>query len=292
MDDLNLELEALRAIYTEKELIIENNDDFCSVDIQITKERDPGFNGVNKEETLGPREDIEFIRIRLLLILDKDYPENSCPILKNVNITLFEGKYFEFYKTTFEEDGNNTNSDFSFEHNNDEIEINNSTIVCLNSDKVYNYYDEIKNDYIGRVCLFDIIETLLSFIYELPNDLNKQYPCSDLSWNIQYNMGSNNESTNNNTFGEDIDDYHAGDDKPMFSGLADRVLCSIEERVTTDEFNAWKEKFRAEMIEKNIWKGEYRELNVLTGRQLFERDSSLIKSDESSSAIEVIQPQS
>ncbi|KAH8740083.1 hypothetical protein FG386_000910 [Cryptosporidium ryanae] len=288
MDELNLELEALRAIYTEKEFSVENNGGFYSITIQITKERELEFNCLNYENiTLTSGENIKFVRIRLVFLLDKDYPENSCPILNNVNVALFDGKYCDSNETTFEKYKNNSNNDIDFEHNNaGKIVINASTIVCLNSDQVYNYYDQIKNDYIGRVCLFDIIENILSFIYELSDDLIKQQLCLDFGSNLQNNEDIINKLNNSCEYGENNDD-NISDNEPIFSGLTDRVLCSIEERVTSDEFNAWKEKFREEMIEKNIWKGEYRDLNVLTGKQLFERDASLLKSDENNSSIEI-----
>ncbi|OII75377.1 uncharacterized protein cubi_01898 [Cryptosporidium ubiquitum] len=255
MDDVNLELEALQAIYSDKELTIEAKEDCQIIHIQLVKEAKSGINSINEDN-----EKIKFIKIKVVFLINQEYPERSPPEINNINICILDGKYcmnecpIDNYH---DEESDNT------------ILFDDSTSTYVNVDEVINYYNSIKESYIGRVCIFDIIENLQVFIDDV---------ASKLITNQESQVVYENPVSNS------IEEME-GEDQAAYSGLTERILCPIEERVTEEQFNLWKIAFKSEMIEKNIWKDENQDSNQLTGKQLFEKDESLIKSDENSSVI-------
>ncbi|KAF7457340.1 RWD domain-containing protein [Cryptosporidium felis] len=242
MDDLNLELEALQAIYSEKELSIETTDSQkTTINIQFVKELNGGDFQLNNNGSL------KFIKINISLVLGSDYPKSAPPEIESVCICTIDGEYSMSESPT-----------------ENDIKFDESSCTFINTDEVFNYYNSIKYSFLGRVCIFDVIESLQVHIDEtvstrvLKNDtLEAGTKCGDLA----------------------TDDKEDQEDEIVFSGLTERHLCPIEERVTEEEFNLWKTQFKDEMVEKGIWRSEKADLSSLTGKQLFEKDESLIKSD-------------
>lgn len=255
MDDINLELEALQAIYSDKELNIETKENCQIINIQLIKEAKSETNFISEDNV-----STKFIKIKVSFLINQEYPEKSPPEINNINICILNGTYsmnecpIDNYH--YEESDNNT------------IMFDDSTSMYINVDEVINYYNSIKKSYIGRVCLFDIIENLQAFIDDITYKLIYNQEVQIIEENLEPNSSEKVEE-------EEI----------VYSGLTERTLCPIEERVTEEQFNLWKIAFKLEMIEKNIWKDENQDSNQLTGKQLFEKDESLIKSDEYSSII-------
>mmetsp|Transcript_18855 Transcript_18855/g.45398 ORF Transcript_18855/g.45398 Transcript_18855/m.45398 type:complete len:255 (+) Transcript_18855:97-861(+) len=67
--------------------------------------------------------------------------------------------------------------------------------------------------------------------------------------------------------------------QPEFKGLADKVLCRPDERVTDEQFATWKASFKQEMVALGYWKVDTK-ADRLTGKQLFESDATLKDFDE------------
>ncbi|CUV06201.1 unnamed protein product [Cryptosporidium hominis] len=255
MDDLNLELEALQAIYSDKELSIETKENCQIINIQLIKEANYEINPISEKN-----ESIKFIKIKVAFLINQGYPEKSPPEINNINICILDGKYSmnECPIDNYHDEESDDNR----------ILFDDSTCIYINTDEVINYYDSLKESYIGRVCLFDIIENLQVFIDDITSKLisNQEFQVEDT------NIGLD-------SIGKD------DDDEVVYSSLTERILCPIEERVSEEQFNLWKMAFKSEMIEKKIWKDENQDSSQLTGKQLFEKDESLIKSDENSSTI-------
>ncbi|KAH8583996.1 RWD domain-containing [Cryptosporidium sp. chipmunk genotype I] len=255
MDDLNLELEALQAIYSDKELTIETKENRRIINIQLIKEANCEIK-FNSEDD----ESIKFIIIKVAFLINQDYPEKSPPEINNVNISILDGKY------SMNECPLDNYHDQEIDNN--RIIFDDSTCIYINVDEVINYYNSLKENYIGRVCLFDIIENLQVFIDDITSKLI-----------------SNQGRVDDAKFGLNLSEKEDEEEEVIYSGLTERILCPVEERVSEEQFNLWKMAFKTEMIEKKIWKDENQDSSQLTGKQLFEKDESLIKSDENSSTI-------
>ncbi|KAJ1609666.1 hypothetical protein OIY81_2272 [Cryptosporidium canis] len=244
MDELSLEIEALRAIYSDKELTIETRDNCQIIHIQLIKEAKNEVSQVEDDDQI-----LKFVKINVAFLINPGYPEESPPEIHKLNVCILDGKYqmnecpIENYQT----DDSGT------------IAFDDSTSIFINVDEIINYYNTIKESYIGRVCLFDIIENLQAFI-----DDNT------------YKYISSQESQDD----KDSESQLSEVEEVVYSGLTERYLCPVEERVTEEQFNLWKIAFKAEMIEKKIWKDESQDSTQLTGKQLFEKDETLIKSDD------------
>ncbi|KAK9172595.1 Ubiquitin-conjugating enzyme/RWD-like protein [Cryptosporidium meleagridis] len=259
MDDLNLELEALQAIYSDKELTIETKENCQIINIQLIKEANCEINS-----TCENNQSIKFIKIKVAFLINQGYPEKSPPEINNINICILDGKY--------------SNNECAIDNCHDEgddnrILFDDSTCIYINTDEVINYYDSFKESYIGRVCLFDIIENLQVFIDDITSKLisDQEFQADDTKFGLD-SVGRDEEEEDD-------------DDEVIYSGLTERILCPIEERVSEEQFNLWKIAFKSEMIEKKIWRNENQDSSQLTGKKLFEKDESLIRSDENSSAI-------
>lgn len=66
-------------------------------------------------------------------------------------------------------------------------------------------------------------------------------------------------------------------DHETFKGLEEKQLCAADERITDEEFKAWSEQFKKEMVAKGIWERKATDTSRLTGRQMFESDQALVK---------------
>ncbi|KAL7069018.1 RWD domain-containing protein [Cryptosporidium serpentis] len=205
-DDRALEIEALRSIYTEDELLYDENRNIVS--IRLSRE------GTHR-----------LIRVTIKISLPKEYPQLS-PII-----------YFEDIQGI---------SDYQ------ELE------------QLHKFANNCVQSHIGEICIFNIIENIQGHIDELVQ-LESVDPC--------YNQDQ--PSSTNQSLIKGIQD----ENEVVYKGLSDKILCNIDERVTESEFNKWKDSFKNEMIEKGIWKLNNNINTSLTGKQLFELDNSLIKSD-------------
>ncbi|OII78118.1 RWD domain-containing protein [Cryptosporidium andersoni] len=205
-DDRALEIEALRSIYTEDELLYDENRNIVSIRL-------------SREGTY------RLIIITIKISLPKEYPQLS-PII-----------YFE---------------DIQGISDHQELE------------QLYKLASNCAQSHIGEICIFNIIENIQGHIDELVQ-LKSVGP--------HYNQ---DQSSNTN---QSLIKSTQDEDEVVYKGLSDKTLCNIDERVTESEFNKWKDSFKNEMIDKGIWKSNDNIGASLTGKQLFELDNSLIKSD-------------
>ncbi len=92
------------------------------------------------------------------------------------------------------------------------------------------------------------------------------------------------------------DDEYDDDDLPDNSGEAEwkgldqKELCKVEERVTPDQFHAWRAKFNAEMEKKGLWK-LVEKLSDLTGKEWFSKnvkdDAQMAKEEQAAEDAEM-----
>ncbi|EEA04900.1 RWD domain-containing protein [Cryptosporidium muris RN66] len=206
-DDRALEIEALRSIYTEDELLYDENRNIVSIHL-------------SREGTY------RLIRIAIKISLPKEYPQLS-PII-----------YFE-----------------DIQGINDQQEL----------EQLYKFANNCVQSHIGEICIFNIIENIQGHIDELVQ-LKPVDP--------HYNQCQYSSNTNQSLLKSTQDEGEV-----VYKDLSDKILCNVDKRVTESEFNKWKDSFKSEMIDKGIWKSNNNIGTSLTGKQLFELDNLLIKSD-------------